>query len=68
MQIIYSVSVGVVVGMDLGNKSHFTHETGARDHHTTSTLIRGKGGASPSSLHTKGLSGQRNMEMQDDGC
>ena len=41
---------------------------GARDHHTTSTLIRGKGGASPSSLHTKGLSGQRNMEMQDDGC
>ena len=38
----------------------------ARDHYTSSTLIGGKGGASPSSLHTM-LEDQRSMWMQD-GC
>ena len=33
-------------------KGHFTHKLSARDHHTSSTLIAGKGGGSPSSLHT----------------
>ena len=28
-----------------------THETESRDHYTSNTLIGGKGGASPSSLH-----------------
>ena len=33
-------------------KGHFTHEKVARDYHTSSTLIGGKDGAGPSSLHT----------------
>ena len=34
-------------------KGHLTHEgLRARDHDTLSTLIGGKGGAGPSSLHT----------------
>ena len=39
----------------------------ARDHYTSSTLIGGKGGDSPSSLHTMLKRGQQSMEMQD-GC
>ena len=34
------------------NTGHFTHETSACDHYTSSTLIGTKGGAGPSSLRT----------------
>jgi hypothetical protein len=33
-------------------KGHFARKTEARDHYILSTLIGGKGGAGPSSLHT----------------
>jgi hypothetical protein len=36
----------------LHNKGHFTHETWAHDHCISSTLIGGKGGASPNLLYT----------------
>ena len=39
----------------------------AHDHYTSSTLIGGKGGAGPSSLHTIRLRDQWNLWMQD-GC
>ena len=36
----------------IDNEGHFTHKTDAHDHYTSSTLISGKCGARPSSLHT----------------
>jgi hypothetical protein len=38
--------------MDEPVEGHFTHETKSPYHYTSSTLIGGKGKASPSLLHT----------------
>ena len=50
-------------------EGHFTHmRLRARDHYTSSTLIGGKGGAGPSSLHTTLEGPTEYVNAMQDGC